>query len=83
MRNIAITESVKEDFKLFLDILDKVNQGISMNLVTFRMPTHVYGSDVCPDGLGGYNNKGRAWRFYIPPHLQFRAMLNFLERIAC
>ena len=54
-----------------------------MNLVTFRMPTHVYRSDACPAGLGGYNNVGRAWRFEIPRNLQFRATLNFLERIAC
>ena len=33
-------------------------------------------------GHGGYSHKGWAWRFYLPPHLQFRASNNLLEHIA-
>jgi hypothetical protein len=82
-RIITIPEPVIQDFKLFIIVLNKAHTGISMNLLTFRRPTHVYRSDACPAGLGGYNHNGRAWRFYIPLHLQLRATLNFLERIAC
>ena len=53
-----------------------------MNMVVYRKPTHVYRSDSCPMGLGGYSHEGWAWRFYLPPHLQFRASNNLLEHIA-
>ena len=53
-----------------------------MNLISFRKPTHVYRSDACPWGLGGYSHFGRAWRFEIPENLLFRATLNMLEFLA-
>ena len=53
-----------------------------MNLISFQKPTHVYRSDACPWGIGGYNHKGRAWRLEIPEHLCFRATLNMLEFLA-
>ena len=59
------------------------NAGINMNLITYRAPTHVYRSDACPAGLRGYSSDGRAWRYNIPTHLQFRATLNFLEWLGC
>eukprot|EP00957_Ditylum_brightwellii_P019165 1444735-Ditylum_brightwellii.AAC.1 len=36
----------------------------------------------CPAGLGGYSHDGRAWCFYLPPSLQFRASNNVLEHLA-
>jgi hypothetical protein len=53
-----------------------------MNLLTFRKPTHVYRTDACEFGIGGYSNNGRAWRFYIPDELQMRASINYLEFLA-
>ena len=53
-----------------------------MNLITFRKPTHVYRSDSCPFGLGGYSDKGYAWRFDVPEFLCFRAPNNLLEYIS-
>ena len=53
-----------------------------MNLIAYRKPTHVFRSDSCPQGLGGYSHEGWAWRFYIPPELQFRASNNLLEHMA-
>ena len=82
-REILIPENVQEDLKLFLKMLVQANQGISMNLITFRAPTHLYRSDACPAGLGGYSHLGRAWQFLIPKKLQLRATLNFLEQISC
>ena len=52
-----------------------------MNLLTFR-EHHVYQSDACERGLGGYSASGRAWRWEIPTHLQGRAHINLLEFIA-
>ena len=63
----------------FLNIAKK---GIGMNLIAFRKLTHVYWSDSCPFGLGGYFDEGFAWRFEIPEELCFRALNNLLEYIA-
>ena len=62
--------------------IEKVRQGINMNILAFRKPTHVYQSDSCPAGLGGFSHEGFAWRFLIPDNLQFRASNNLLEHIA-
>jgi hypothetical protein len=53
-----------------------------MNQIAHRKPTHVYRSDSCPAGLGGYSHEGFAWSFKIPSHLQFRASNNLLEHLA-
>jgi hypothetical protein len=53
-----------------------------MNSIAYRRPTHVYRSDSCPAGLGGYSDEGFAWRYYLPPELQSRASNNLLKHIA-
>ncbi len=53
-----------------------------MNLIAFRRPTHIYWSDSCLFGLGGYSDIGFAWRFEIPEALWFRASNNLLEYLA-
>ncbi len=65
-----------------LDFLDRAKQGIDINLLTYRKPTHVYQSDACPGGIGGYSHAGFAWRFHLPKNLQFRASINLLEHLA-
>jgi hypothetical protein len=56
------------DLMLFRDVfLPKIYQGINMNLLTYRRPTHILFSDACPKGLGGFSvNSGSAWRWKIP-----------------
>ena len=71
-----------DDLELCLQFLHIVKKGVNLNLITFRQPTHVYFSDACPAGIGGYNSQGNAWRWYIPKHLQFRATINMLEHIS-
>jgi hypothetical protein len=70
------------DLGLMLNFLNKAHNGIDMNLLTFRRPTHIYRSDSCPFGLGGYSDEGFAWRFELPPGLRFRASNNLLEFMA-
>ena len=53
-----------------------------MNQIAYRKPTHVYRSDLCPAGIGGYSHKGFAWRWAIPSDLQFCASNNLLEHLA-
>ena len=82
IREIGITRQVIYELQLFLKLISNANKGINLNLCTFRCPTIVYQADVCPQGIGGFFHRGRAWRYKIPVHLQFRATLNFLEFIA-
>ncbi len=80
-RSIRISEDCDKDFLLMLRFLNIAKQGIDVNLVAFRCPTHVYWSDSCPFSLGGYSDKGFAWHFEIPEDLCFRASNNLLEYI--
>jgi hypothetical protein len=57
-------------------------KGVDMNLIAYLTPTHVYHSDLCPASLGGYSNKGFAWRYSIPQSLQFQASNNLLKFLA-
>ena len=50
-----------------------------MNLLVFRSPDLVFIGDASKHGMGGFNSKGRAWRFTIPKELHGRAHINFLE----
>jgi len=69
----------RDDLLLMLRFLNIAKNGLSMNLIAFRKPTHVYRSDSCPFGLGGYSDRGFAWRFEIPEELHFQASNNLLE----
>ena len=63
-------------------VLNKAREGVDMNLLAFRSPDHVYYLDLCPAGLGGYSNQGRAWRFKVPDEHLFKASNNLFEFLA-
>ena len=45
---------------------------------------HVYRSDACEHGIGGYSlTSGRAWRWEIPVDCRLKVSLNCLEFISC
>ncbi len=81
-RAVKINGEYAKDLELMLGFLKTAHKGISLNSIAFRCPTHVYRSDSCPAGLGGYNDKGFAWHWYIPKPLKFRASNNLLEHLA-
>jgi len=81
-RRTKIPPNCINDLRLMTFFLDKAHNGVNMNQIAFRRPTHVYRSDSCPAGLGGYSHDGFAWRFYLPNDLLFRASNNLLEHIA-
>ncbi len=70
-RSIQINEPCQADLRLMLQFLDIAKKGIDMNLIALRKPTHIYRSDSCPFGLGGYSDEGFAWHFEIPEDLRF------------
>jgi len=80
-----LPKAALQDLNLWLTcFLPKIHKGISLNLISYRSPTVICWSDACPQGMGGYNNKGLAWRWEIPT--EYRAFVqkknNILEFIA-
>jgi hypothetical protein len=62
--------------------LVKVRDGININKIAYRQPTHVYCSNLCPAGMGGYSNKGFALHLPLGNKLKFRTSNNLLEPLA-
>jgi hypothetical protein len=63
-----LSTQVLEDLKLWKNsFLPALSNGMSLNLITFWRPSFLCWSDACPEGLGGFNHLGYAWRFQIPP----------------
>ena len=79
---VQIPKPVQEDLKLMRRIIAKAKEGVDMNNLAHRSPDHVFRNDSCPFGMGGYSLKGKAWRWYIPENLRFRASNNLLEHLA-
>ena len=70
------------DLKFLQLALDQCRDGVDMNTIAYRRPTHAYQSDSCPAGLGGYSDKGFTWRYYLPKQLKFCASNNLFMHIA-
>jgi hypothetical protein len=68
---IPITDNCRRDLEIMTNIIKIVHNGISMNIIVYRRPAHIYRSDSCPTGLGGYSNSGFVWQYYIKPEHQF------------
>ncbi len=81
-RKVENNEHCKADLHFLQFALKKCQDGVDLNAIAYRRPTHAYPSDSCPAGLGGYSNKGFSWRFYLEPKYQFRTSNNLLEHIA-
>jgi hypothetical protein len=81
-QSIPIINDCRRDLELMINIIKIVHNGISINIIVYRRPTHIYHSDSCPADLGGYSNSGFAWRYYLKQEHQFRATNNLLEHIA-
>ena len=80
--NVRLNQRVREDLKLAQKFLNQANEGVSMNLLTFRKPDIFYICDASEYGLGGFSSHGRAWTYTIPEYLRNRAHINLLEYMA-
>jgi hypothetical protein len=81
-RSIAIPQPCRDNLKLMTLFVEKAFMGIDMNLISFQHPTHIYRSNSCPFGLGGYLHKGSAWRLEIQEQYCFCTSNNLLRFIA-
>jgi hypothetical protein len=83
-KKLKLSEAQVADIKLFQSILTKCNQGVNLNLVSFRQPTHFFRSDASLAGLGGYSlSSGKAWQFQLPTGFERHLTLNTLEFLGC
>ena len=60
-QNIRLNQRTKDDLLLAKEFLFKMQQGVSMNLLTFREPTNLHICDASEDGLGSFADHGRTW----------------------
>jgi hypothetical protein len=66
-RALQLRPQVLADLRLWLRFLQMAHKGISLNLVSFRVPTHVFRSDAAEHGMGGFCGlSGKAWRLELP-----------------
>ena len=80
--NIRLNERAKEDLMLAKHFIDKVNKGVSMNLLTFRKPNIAYICDASEYNIGSFSSYGRAWSYIILAELRNRSHINILEYLA-
>jgi hypothetical protein len=82
-RHVRLTSDQRLDLELWVHFLDKAASGISLNLLSFRMPTHITRSDASIHGIGGFSaTTCIGWRWELPVDLRRRATLNSLEFLA-
>ena len=80
--NIRLNKLARDDLRLAMKFLHKAQQGVSMNLLTFRLPDITYICDASEYGLEGFASDGRGWSYQIPERLRNRAHINVLEYLA-
>jgi hypothetical protein len=67
-RGIRLRPQVLADLRLWLSFLRIAFEGISLNLISFRAPTHVLRSDAAEHSIGGFCGlSGKAWSLELPP----------------
>ena len=82
-QRLYLSSAIIHDLKLWLKFLKMANDGIDINLLIERQPNHLFITDSCENGIGGFSLKsGRAFRFEIPSHLKGRVSNNVLEYLA-
>ena len=70
-QHVRFTGEEVKDLTLWKSLLQIAKEGISINLLVLRTPTRIAWSDSCPYGLGGYTQKGGAWRIRVPADCTF------------
>ena len=64
---------------LWLQFLGQANNGLSINNIVYRQPTHIRWDNSFPIGIGEVSLLGQAYRFHIPHNLQGGVSKNALE----
>ena len=65
-----IPHSIRPDLEIWLKLIQRAHEGISLNLLTCRIPTNVIIADSCPYGMGGFSLRtGKAWHVALDPEV--------------
>ena len=82
-RSVKLKDVQCQDLALWLQFLDKACTGLSLNLMTFCLPSRILWSDASLHGIGGLSvTSGIAWQWEIPWDLHLCTSLNALEFLA-
>ena len=77
---IHLSTTAHKDLVLCKKFLQTTNQGISINLLTYQVPTHHLCSDALDHGISSYSlTSGQAWCYQLPVECQVRVSLNMLK----
>ena len=61
-KRLCLSKAVIEDLTLWLKFLSMAHEGIDINLLIERQPNHLFVTDSCENGIGGFSMKsGRAF----------------------
>jgi hypothetical protein len=81
--SIHFSNDQYDDLGLWLLFLHQATNGISLNLITFWLPTHIGHSNACEHGIGGFSAMtGVVWWWEIHLELWWWATLNVLKYLA-
>lgn len=78
-RQVNIHRLLLANLLTWKDFLHQANNDITMHLLVFRELIHIYQSDLCEHGLGGYSTSGIVRQWELPTSLLACAHINFLE----
>ena len=78
--SVKLQNAQHQDLALWLRFLDKACTGLSLNLLTFRLPLRILRSDASLHGIGGLSvMSGITWQWELPWDLRLCTSLNALE----
>jgi hypothetical protein len=61
--------------------LVKARDKINMKKIAYQQSTYIYLSDLCPEGIGEYSNKGFVWCLPLGDNLKFCTSNNLLKHL--
>ena len=81
--SVKLQNAQCQDLALWLRFVNKAHAGLSLNLLTFCLPSHILWSDASLHGIGGLSvTSGIARWWELPWDLRLCASLNALEFLA-
>ena len=82
-RRVSIPPPILSDLRIWLEFLQYAANGISINNIVFRKPTHEFGADACEYGIGGFSiETSKGWHWQLPEKLIGVVSINALEFLA-
>ena len=81
--HVSIPPPIVADLRIWLEFLRYAANGISINNIVFREPTHEFGADACQFGIGGFSiETSKGWHWQLPEDLIGVVSINALEFLA-